>query len=183
MKNLQGKPTLITGGAGFIGANLAHRLLQTGQKVILYDNLSRPGVERNLRWLLESHGKRVQAVVGDVCDSASLRKVVEQAGQVFHFAAQVAVTTSLDDPVGDFRINAGGTLNLLEELRRLPEPPPLVYTSTNKVYGGWKICRSSLPATDTCPKMRTLWPSGSTKIGRSTSTRRTVAQRGRPISM
>jgi CDP-paratose 2-epimerase len=55
---------------------------------------------------------------------------------VFHFAAQVAVTTSIDDPVDDFSINAQGTLNVLEAIRAQPSPPPLVLTSTNKVYGG-----------------------------------------------
>src|ERR1051325_9171384 len=55
--------------------------------------------------------------------------------QVFHFAAQVAVTTSLDDPIGDFEVNARGTLNLLEAIRAANNPPPLIFTSTNKVYG------------------------------------------------
>jgi CDP-paratose 2-epimerase len=55
---------------------------------------------------------------------------------VFHFAAQVAVTTSLIDPVEDFAINAQGTLNVLEAVRAQPVPPGLVMTSTNKVYGG-----------------------------------------------
>jgi CDP-paratose 2-epimerase len=129
-------PVLITGGAGFIGTNLAHRLLESGRTVILYDNLSRSGVDENLRWLRGRYGSRLQSVIGDITDSGSLRQVVRDAGQVFHFAAQVAVTTSLDDPVHDFKVNALGTLTLLEEMRRLPEPPPLVFTSTNKVYGG-----------------------------------------------
>lgn len=130
------KPTLITGGAGFIGSNLAHRLLSAGHPVLVYDNLSRPGVERNLRWLRETHGDRVQIETADVRDADTLRRAVAQAGQVFHFAAQVAVTTSLIDPLQDFEINARGTLNLLEAIRAQPDPPPLVFTSTNKVYGG-----------------------------------------------
>ncbi len=130
------KPTLITGGAGFVGANLAHRLLSSGRPVLVYDNLSRPGVERNLRWLRETHGDRVQVEVADVRDAGRLGRAVAQAGQVFHFAAQVAVTTSLVHPIEDFEINARGTLNLLEAVRAQPTPPPLVFTSTNKVYGG-----------------------------------------------
>lgn len=130
------KPVLITGGAGFIGCNVAHRLLSSGVPVLLFDNLSRDGVERNLRWLREVHGDNVQAEIADVRDRVALRKAAARASQVFHFAAQVAVTTSLVDPVEDFEINAGGTLNLLEALRAQPEPPPLVFTSTNKVYGG-----------------------------------------------
>ncbi len=129
------RPVLITGGAGFIGTNLADRLLREGRKVLLYDNLSRPGVERNLAWLRACHGDRVRFVRADVRERTALREVVRQAGQVFHFAAQVAVTTSLLSPQHDFAVNLGGTLNLLEELRALPDPPPLVFTSTNKVYG------------------------------------------------
>lgn len=131
-----GRPVLITGGAGFVGSNLAHRLLSSGVPVLLFDNLSRPGVERNLRWLRDTHGDSVHAEIADVRDSDALRRAAARARQVFHFAAQVAVTTSLVDPVEDFAINAGGTLNLLEALRALPHPPPLVFTSTNKVYGG-----------------------------------------------
>ncbi len=130
------RPVLITGGAGFVGCNVAHRLLSMGVPVLLLDNLSRDGVERNLRWLRETHGSNVRAEIADVRDRGALKTAVARARQVFHFAAQVAVTTSLTDPTEDFEINAGGTLNVLEALRALSEPPPLVFTSTNKVYGG-----------------------------------------------
>jgi CDP-paratose 2-epimerase len=130
------KPTLITGGAGFIGANLAHRLLSDGLPVLMLDNLSRPGVERNLQWLRDVHGKRVQIEVADVRDVPALTSAVARASRVYHFAAQTAVTTSLVNPVHDFEVNARGTLNLLEAIRAQPSPPPLVFTSTNKVYGG-----------------------------------------------
>lgn len=129
------KPTLITGGAGFIGTNVAHRLLESGERVILFDNLSRPGVIRNLEWLRETHGDGVQFIRGDIREGKAVQEAVKNAGKVFHFAAQVAVTTSLDDPISDFEINARGTLNLLEAIRALNNPPPLVFTSTNKVYG------------------------------------------------
>ncbi len=128
-------PVLITGGAGFIGTNLAHRLATANRPVILFDNLSRPGVEQNLAWLKATHGPLIRHEPGDVRDLAALRQAVRQASAVFHLAAQVAVTTSLDHPVEDFEVNARGTLNLLEALRALPQPPPLVFTSTNKVYG------------------------------------------------
>jgi CDP-paratose 2-epimerase len=129
------RPVLITGGAGFIGTNLAHRLLSTGQDVLILDNLSRPGVEHNVHWLRARHGNRVQVCVADIRNTSTLREVVQQAAQVFHFAAQVAVTTSVLDPKEDFEVNALGTINLLEALRQLQHPPPLVFTSTNKVYG------------------------------------------------
>jgi len=130
------RTVLITGGSGFIGTNLAHRLLSAGQPVLLFDNLGRPGVERNLRWLHDTHGKLVDIMIADVRDAPALRDAVEHSSRVFHFAAQVAVTTSLTDPVEDFDINARGTLNLLEAIRAQPSPPPLLFTSTNKVYGG-----------------------------------------------
>jgi CDP-paratose 2-epimerase len=129
------RPILITGGAGFIGTNLADRLLSAGKPVLLLDNLARAGVEQNLRWLRETHGKMVRVMIADVRDAEAVRRGVDQAAQVFHFAAQVAVTTSLTDPVDDFEVNARGTLNLLEAIRAQSNPPPLVFTSTNKVYG------------------------------------------------
>ena len=127
--------TLITGGAGFLGTNMADRLLASGQRVTVLDDLSRPGVERNLRWLRQTHGSRLRVEVGDVRDASVVRGALADADQVFHFAAQVAVTTSVADPLQDFDVNLRGTLTLLEELRRRPSPPPLLFTSTNKVYG------------------------------------------------
>jgi CDP-paratose 2-epimerase len=126
---------LITGGAGFVATNVAERLLQGGWRVRLLDNLSRPGVERNLAWLDARHGDRVEFVLGDVRDVDTMRRAVRGTRRVFHFAAQVAVTTSLIDPLLDFEVNARGTLNLLEAIRMLDERPTLVFTSTNKVYG------------------------------------------------
>jgi CDP-paratose 2-epimerase len=104
--------------------------------VLVFDNLSRPGVERNLQWLRDTHGSRAQVEFADVRDQQALVSAVRQASQVFHFAAQVAVTTSLANPLHDFDVNARGAINLLEALRELDNPPPLVFTSTNKVYGG-----------------------------------------------
>jgi CDP-paratose 2-epimerase len=127
--------TLVTGGAGFVGANVARRLLEAGEPVRILDNLSRAGVERNLRWLEEKHGKQIDILVGDVRDRDAVRAAVRGVDHVFHFAAQVAVTSSLDDPHFDFEVNAGGTLNLLEAIRRQDRPPSLLFSSTNKVYG------------------------------------------------
>jgi nucleoside-diphosphate-sugar epimerase len=126
---------LLTGGAGFVGTNLAARLLSSGERVVVLDDLSRPGVERNLQWLRATHPDRLQVVEGDVRDADDVRVAAREADRVFHFAAQVAVTTSVTDPVHDYSVNLGGTITLLEELRRRSEPPPLLFTSTNKVYG------------------------------------------------
>jgi CDP-paratose 2-epimerase len=133
------KPAVVTGGAGFIGSNLADRLLSGGREVVILDNLSRPGVEKNLDWLKGRHGSRVSAVMADVRDERAVAEVIGEASAVFHFAAQVAVTTSLVRPIEDFEVNARGTLNVLEAIRGAAAkgaPPPLVFTSTNKVYGG-----------------------------------------------
>jgi CDP-paratose 2-epimerase len=126
---------LITGGAGFVGTNLASRLVEDGRRVVVLDDLSRPGVTQNLRWLRKTYGSRVRFERGDVRDRQALRRALAGVSEVYHLAAQVAVTTSLDAPVDDFRVNAEGTLMLLEELRRLDEAPFLLFTSTNKVYG------------------------------------------------
>src|SRR5438067_1573223 len=126
---------LITGGAGFIGTNLAHRLLSAGYPVSIFDNLSRHNVEKNLAWLLRTHGQMLQVQIGDIRDRQAIQKAVARADHIFHLAAQVAVTTSIDDPLIDFNTNVAGTLNLLEEMRSRPSPPSILYTSTNKVYG------------------------------------------------
>jgi CDP-paratose 2-epimerase len=143
---------LITGGAGFIGTNLADRLLSENRSVLLYDDLSREGVDQNVEWLRERHGSRLRVEVADVRDRQALRAAVRSADQVFHLAAQVAVTTSLTDPVHDFEVNVGGTLNLLEALRTLETPPPLVFTSTNKVYGAL----ADLPLALNCSRYQPL---------------------------
>ncbi|HJR16269.1 MAG TPA: NAD-dependent epimerase/dehydratase family protein [Gemmatimonadales bacterium] len=157
MTRSSARPILITGGSGFIGTNLAHRILTAGRPVRLFDNLARPGVEQNLRWLRDTHGALVDIEVSDVRDAEALRNAVDSAAQVFHFAAQVAVTTSLNDPIEDFEVNARGTLNLLEALRAQATPPPLVFTSTNKVYGALEdvgLRRRNLRYEPTDPSLR-----------------------------
>ncbi|KAA2238280.1 SDR family NAD(P)-dependent oxidoreductase [Salinarimonas soli] len=129
------RPVLVTGGAGFIGSNLADRLARDGHDVLVYDALARPGVEINVAWLKKRHPARVSIVTGDIRDDDAISAAAADAQAVFHFAAQVAVTTSLVNPREDFAINVQGTLNLLEALRRRPEPAPLLFASTNKVYG------------------------------------------------
>jgi len=124
---------LVTGGSGFLGANLADRLAASGERVLIYDNLSRPGVVQNLEWLQHRHGHRVETAIADVRDEAALRETTRQASAVFHLAAQVA--SSIDEAVADFEINALGTLNVLEAVRNRPDPPPLVFASTSRIYG------------------------------------------------
>jgi len=128
---------LITGGSGFIGSNTAHKLLGDGHDVFVMDNLSRPGSEKNLAWLRSNHGE-IPFFKVDVRDFEDVKDVLKQAAPIdvlFHFAAQVAVTTSVENPREDFEINALGTLNVLEAIRELELDPVVLYTSTNKVYG------------------------------------------------
>jgi len=129
------KKTVITGGAGFIGINLAYALARRGRTIVLYDNLSRPGCERNLAWLRSLHLPGVRFVKGDIRDDRTLRRAISGAGMVYHLAAQVAVTTSVQNPREDFSINAGGTLAVLEACRTCAPDAGLIFASTNKVYG------------------------------------------------
>jgi len=127
---------LITGGAGFIGCNMAQAWLQQGHTVTVYDNLSRPGSERNLEWLRASTGAALQIIHGDIRAAAAITAAVRDVDVVAHLAGQVAVTTSVKNPREDFEINALGTFNVLEAARNAPSPPIVMYASTNKVYGG-----------------------------------------------
>jgi CDP-paratose 2-epimerase len=132
------RSALIFGGAGFVGSNWAYRLLQsTDARVHIFDNLSRPGVRENLEWLRRVPGacERLKVTIGDVRDACRVERAVRGATEIYHFAAQVAVTSSLDDPRLDFEINVGGTLNILEAARKSRTRPFLLFTSTNKVYG------------------------------------------------
>jgi CDP-paratose 2-epimerase len=124
---------LVTGGAGFIGCNLADRLAAGGAQVLVLDALARPGVERNLAWLQSRHGAAITACIADVRDADAVAAAIRGADAVFHLAAQVAVTTSLVAPVADFDVNVRGALNVLEAAR--PSRVPVIFASTNKVYG------------------------------------------------
>jgi CDP-paratose 2-epimerase len=127
----------ITGGAGFIGSNYVHRLLGRGDKVTIYDNLSRLGASRNLAWLEETFGKSAfRLITGDVREADLLAGSAREADVIVHLAAQVAVTTSVTDPRPDFEINALGTFNVVEAARLSERKPVVLYASTNKVYGG-----------------------------------------------
>ena len=127
--------SLITGGAGFIGTNLAKRLLEEGKTVMIYDSLIRDGVEQNLQWLQDNYPEKLIVQIADINESWLLKKCVNQATEVYHFCAQVAVTSSVENPQHDFEINLKGSFGLLEAIRQADTQPPLVFTSTNKVYG------------------------------------------------
>ena len=142
---------LITGGAGFIGCNLADRLAAAGHRVRILDALVRPGVEGNLAWLVARHGDRIEPVIGDIRDIAKVDAAVRGVEAVFHLAAQVAVTTSITDPRQDLAINILGTFNLLEAIRAASRPAPLIFASTNKVYGDLATFGSQMTAAGYAP--------------------------------
>lgn len=128
---------LVTGGAGFVGSNLVERLLaEPDVEVRVLDNVSRRGVQHNVEWLRSLPGsERLNFLEGDVRDREAVQDAVRGVSEIYHLAAQVAVTTSLDDPLSDFETNALGTFHVLEAARLGGRKPFILYTSTNKVYG------------------------------------------------
>ena len=129
------RPILVTGGCGFIGSNIADRLATRGDSVVLLDNLCRDGVRENAQWLKSRHRDRVEIIVADIREPIPLIEAVRGCKGVLHLAAQVAVTDSVADPRADFDINASGTLNVLEAIRLHNPTAPMIFASTNKVYG------------------------------------------------
>jgi CDP-paratose 2-epimerase len=128
---------VITGGAGFIGSNTAARFMRDGHIVVVIDDLSRRGTDKNLEWLKEQGSFEFSKT--DIRNAPALAEVVARhadARAVLHLAAQVAVTTSVEDPRTDFEINALGTFNVLEAVRKHARDALVVFASTNKVYGG-----------------------------------------------
>lgn len=126
---------LITGGCGFLGSNLASEVLKRGEEMTVFDNLSKSGSEKNLFWLKKQGD--VHFIHGDIRDPFALEYIVSdfRPDCVFHLAGQVAMTTSITNPRLDFEINALGTLNVLETVRKHVPECIVVYSSTNKVYG------------------------------------------------
>jgi CDP-paratose 2-epimerase len=131
--------TLITGGAGFVGTNATEYFIDQGNEVIIYDNLSRKGSDLNLNYLQEKYPNKITFENGDISKkedlSGKLIPLIQKSDRILHLAGQVAVTTSIDDPEMDFRNNALGTFYVLEALRKSGKEIPLIFSSTNKVYG------------------------------------------------
>jgi CDP-paratose 2-epimerase len=128
---------LVTGGAGFIGSHTARRFLTRGWRVTVYDNLTRVGASHALDWLrAHPNAERLSVVVADVREYEPLASAAAPADAILHAAGQTAVTTSVLRPRQDFEDNALGTLNVLEAARASARHPAVIFTSTNKVYGG-----------------------------------------------
>jgi CDP-paratose 2-epimerase len=128
---------LVTGGAGFIGANAARYFANKGYDVVAFDNLSRAASQYNRDWLINNFPK-VEFIKGDIRNVGECNKLFQEHSDVsliLHLAGQVAVTTSVIDPREDFETNAIGTFNVLESIRKYCPDCPVIYSSTNKVYG------------------------------------------------
>jgi CDP-paratose 2-epimerase len=124
-------------------------LIADGWHATVLDNLSRPGTERNLKWLITQHPAQTTFVKEDVRNASAMADHVKSQDAILHLAGQVAVTTSLLDPSADFDVNARGTLNLLEAVRLHNPEAPFVFASTNKVYG--KLDRNNVACKESQP--------------------------------
>lgn len=126
---------LITGGCGFIGSNLAAEVLKRGEELFVFDNLFRFGSSQNLEWLKKQGEFKYYPY--DIRNNNDVETVIKEVkpDYVFHLAGQVAMTTSIANPRLDFEVNAMGTFNLLEAIRKFSPETVVLYSSTNKVYG------------------------------------------------
>jgi len=124
---------LVVGGAGFVGSNIANYYLEQGKEVVIFDNFSRKGSKKNAEWLKRNPNAAI--IKGDVTRNEPIKNVIPDMDAVFHMAAQVAVTSSVENPRKDFKVNALGTFNVLEDIRKYGSNPALLFASTNKVYG------------------------------------------------
>jgi CDP-paratose 2-epimerase len=130
------KTVLITGGAGFIGSNTAKSFKKLDWKVVIVDNLSRASSIFNLEWLEENNFIDYFHDI-DIRDKIKIENLISDVKPqlIIHLAAQVAVTTSVEDPLTDFEINTIGTFNILEAIRKKSPDSFVINASTNKVYG------------------------------------------------
>jgi UDP-glucose 4-epimerase len=135
---------LITGGAGFIGSNIAEALVAKGEKVRVFDNFS-TGSMANLSGFRD----RIEIAEGDLRDLASVRRAMEGVEYVCHQAALRSVERSVDDPLSTDEVNVHGTMHLLTAAREAKTVKRLVYASSSSVYGD----------TEAMPKTEDLAPS------------------------
>src|SRR5690349_20584961 len=128
-----GKNVLITGGLGFIGSNLARKLLDEGARVLLLDSLV-PEYGGNL---FNIHGieDRVRVNISDVRDQHSMRYLVQGQDYLFNLAGQTSHMDSMEDPYTDLEINCLAQLSILEACRKHNPAIKVVFASTRQIYG------------------------------------------------
>lgn len=143
LRKIKQRKVFITGGAGFIGANTAHYYLHKNYKVVIYDSLFRPGVEKNIDWLRTRFRTNLKVIIADVRDFKKLNKHIKQSDIIIHCSGQTAVTNSIINPREDYEMNALGTLNVLEAMKNMSPSTIMLYCSTNKVYGEMSRVRTT----------------------------------------
>jgi len=126
---------LVTGGLGFVGSNLAAKLIELNSDPFIFDNMSRTGCGANHLWL-KSKGN-FNFIRGDIRSTSNIETIIRdiKPDVIFHLAGQVALTCSIEEPKHDFEVNALGTLNVLEAVRKYSPRSIVCFSSTNKVYG------------------------------------------------
>ena len=132
-KQFQGKNVLITGGIGFIGSNLAHRLVDLGANVLVVDSLI-PEYGGNMFNIADIRDK-VRVNIADVRDEYGMRYLVQGQDYIFNLAGQVSHTDSMSDPYTDLEINGRSQLSLLEACRHGNPKAKIVFASTRQIYG------------------------------------------------
>ncbi|UCD55228.1 MAG: GDP-mannose 4,6-dehydratase [Candidatus Omnitrophota bacterium] len=133
---------LITGGAGMVGSHAAEFYALRGDEVIVFDNLMRSklfGYDKKsveFNWNYLAGFKNIKRVLGDIRNTGDLKKVItKDIDIIVHTAGQPGVGFSIGDPSEDYTINAFGTFNVLEHIRKICPGSCFIYCSTNKVYG------------------------------------------------
>jgi len=131
--NFKSKKVLITGGLGFIGSNLAMRLVELGADITLVDSLI-PEYGGNL-WNIEPIKDKVRVNISDVRDQHSMKYLVQGQDYLFNLAGQTSHTDSMNDPYTDLEINAHAQLSILEACRKYNRDIKIVFASTRQMYG------------------------------------------------
>lgn len=128
-----GLKVVITGGLGFIGSNLAHRLVGSGSDVVLVDSLI-PQYGGNL-YNVERIKNQVRLNISDIRDRNALPRLIENVDVIFNLAGQTSHLDSMEDPFTDLDVNATSQLSLLETCRRFNPAVRVVFASTRQIYG------------------------------------------------
>ncbi|MBI3601164.1 MAG: SDR family NAD(P)-dependent oxidoreductase, partial [Nitrospinae bacterium] len=133
IKEFSNRCVLITGGLGFIGSNLARRLVELGADVTLVDSLI-PEYGGNL-FNIDGIEDRVKVNISDVRDEHSMKYLVQGVDYLFNLAGQTSHMDSMQDPITDMEINAKAQLFILEACRKYNQDIKIVFASTRQIYG------------------------------------------------
>tara|TARA_Y100001933_G_scaffold252035_1_gene290461 strand:- start:1484 stop:2458 length:975 start_codon:yes stop_codon:yes gene_type:complete len=130
---MNGKKVLITGGLGFIGSNLAGKLVEDGANVTIVDSMI-PEYGGNMRNINEISGK-VTVNLSDIRDPFSVNQLISKQDYLFNLAGQTSHLDSMEDPFTDLDINAKAQLSILEACRKHNPDIRIIFASTRQIYG------------------------------------------------